>query len=894
MEIIDGIGYQAGNSGSGYFRVNNGSYVPERDQNGNLTGRTVFDAGDDTVTVTFPMCGEGPSTAPTQEFGLMEVREDAGTIRVPVITTSGGTDFDYEITTNSRDGSARTDKDFVLPIQKVALEPHGKTGFLEVEIVDSVQVELTEMFQLFFEHDALHHPHHIFECKDIDIAIEDDDTANYEIKIADGEAAFTEFVNHEATITEGNAMKLQLDVHPTSTCTVPFPVITMAAASGDVAAIDLDAITSNGLRVPPCTNSAEKHVPTIATAGDQGTRTVYLDIQPPADERLFLENGREIIRYTVYINDSESSSMQSQDVPKADTTSPQLQSVTVNGGLLTLTYDEPLDNTSTPSSGAFSVTVDEESRPLIGVGTGESSVLLFLGSPVAAGDTVTVDYMVPTDTSANRVQDIAGNAAAPFTGQQVTNNTPASQDSSDDERSTRNAPDTAKAEDVALEEDAATPQDTTPPELTSPVVDGTELILTYDEPLDENTATATSTFAVSSASERRSVNTVTVAGSTITLTLASTVVAGDTVTLDYTVPADDQSGRIQDLAGNAAPSFSGQAVTNSTAALLTASAHGIPASHDGNTTLTFEVKFSEEPKDDFSYKTMRDHAFTVTGGEVVKADRLAPPSNVGWLIHVTPDGDDAVTVVLPATTDCDADGAICTQDGRMLSGTLDLTVPRQNRPATGAPTITGTTQVGETLSADTSAVSDADGMPAERVAYQWIASDGGTDTAISSATSRTYTLVDADEGKSIKVQVSFTDDAGNAESLTSAATITVVAAVEEDDAAPLTASAHDVPGTHDGSTTITFELRFSEHIPLSYTTLRDHAFTVTGGEVEKARRLEQGKNIRWEISVTPNGDGTITVVLPSTTDCEAEGALCTGDRRMLSDGLEINVTGPNG
>ena len=60
--------------------------------------------------------------------------------------------------------------------------------------------------------------------------------------------------------------------------------------------------------------------------------------------------------------------------------------------------------------------------------------------------------------------------------------------------------------------------------------------------------------------------------------------------------------------------------------------------------------------------------------------------------------------------------------------------------------------------------------------YQWVANDGGTDADISSETDATYTLVAADGGKTIKVKVSFTDDAENEESLTSAATAAVAAA----------------------------------------------------------------------------------------------------------------------
>ena len=96
---------------------------------------------------------------------------------------------------------------------------------------------------------------------------------------------------------------------------------------------------------------------------------------------------------------------------------------------------------------------------------------------------------------------------------------------------------------------------------------------------------------------------------------------------------------------------------------------------------------------------------------------------------------------------------------------------RRTAPATGAPVIGGTAQVGETLRADTSGIVDEDGLENAVFGYQWVA-DG---SEISGATAATYTLVDADEGKTIRVRVSFTDDVGHGESLTSAATAAVVA-----------------------------------------------------------------------------------------------------------------------
>ena len=110
--------------------------------------------------------------------------------------------------------------------------------------------------------------------------------------------------------------------------------------------------------------------------------------------------------------------------------------------------------------------------------------------------------------------------------------------------------------------------------------------------------------------------------------------------------------------------------------------------------------------------------------------------------------------------------------------------PAPNSPATGLPSISGTAQVGETLTADTSAIADADGRSGATFSYQWVANDGNSDTDITGATDSTYTLAAADEGKTIKVKVSFTDDADNEETLTSAATTAVAGAAPAVSGAP--------------------------------------------------------------------------------------------------------------
>ena len=101
--------------------------------------------------------------------------------------------------------------------------------------------------------------------------------------------------------------------------------------------------------------------------------------------------------------------------------------------------------------------------------------------------------------------------------------------------------------------------------------------------------------------------------------------------------------------------------------------------------------------------------------------------------------------------------------------------PPVNSRATGALTISGTAQVGQMLTADTSNIGDSDGLTNVVYQYQWLADDGSSVTEISGATGSTYTLQATDEGATIKVQVSFSDDADNPESLTSTATAVVAA-----------------------------------------------------------------------------------------------------------------------
>ena len=105
--------------------------------------------------------------------------------------------------------------------------------------------------------------------------------------------------------------------------------------------------------------------------------------------------------------------------------------------------------------------------------------------------------------------------------------------------------------------------------------------------------------------------------------------------------------------------------------------------------------------------------------------------------------------------------------------TYTVTVTRQaalpNRAPTGQPTISGTPQVGQMLTASTSGINDADGLTDRVFSYQWVRVDGVNEADISGATSQTYLLTNDDQDLKIKVVVSFVDDRGEAESVSSRA-----------------------------------------------------------------------------------------------------------------------------
>ena len=115
--------------------------------------------------------------------------------------------------------------------------------------------------------------------------------------------------------------------------------------------------------------------------------------------------------------------------------------------------------------------------------------------------------------------------------------------------------------------------------------------------------------------------------------------------------------------------------------------------------------------------------------------------------------------------------------------------------------------------------------------------------------------------------------------------------VGEAAAQTLTARFESMPESHDGSE-FTFEVHFSEEVEMSFVNMREDVFDVTGGTVTRARRLQQGSNIGWEIAIEPDSEVDVSISLPPTVDCAAASAVCTADSRALSNGLAAIVSGP--
>ena len=91
----------------------------------------------------------------------------------------------------------------------------------------------------------------------------------------------------------------------------------------------------------------------------------------------------------------------------------------------------------------------------------------------------------------------------------------------------------------------------------------------------------------------------------------------------------------------------------------------------------------------------------------------------------------------------------------------------------------------------------------------------------------------------------------------------------------LTASFEVMPEAHDGESAFRFRLAFSEPIAISFRSLREDAFAVTGGRVTRGKRVDGRKDL-FEITVEPDGAGR-------------GGDLAAGGPRVLGLGRDLHL-----
>ena len=305
---------------------------------------------------------------------------------------------------------------------------------------------------------------------------------------------------------------------------------------------------------------------------------------------------------------------------------------------------------------------------------------------------------------------------------------------------------------------------------------------------------------------------------------------------DEIEPCSEDTDTPDNSPATGAPTISGTAQVGET---LTANTSGI-ADADGLSSVQYEYQWLA---DDTDISGATNATYTLTDSEESKAITVQ--------VSFTDDADNKETLTSAAT---DAVAA----------------APQTNSPATGAPTIAGTSQVGQTLTADTSGIADADGLANATFSYQWLADD----TEIAGATGLTYTLIDSEESKAITVQVSFTDDRGHQETLTSAATEAVSAAPTPNSpatGAPAIGGTAQVGETLTANTSGIADADGLSNVQYEYQWFADDA-EIAGatGLTYTLADADEGKAIKVEVSFTDDADNEESLTSAATAVVAAE------------------------
>ena len=353
--------------------------------------------------------------------------------------------------------------------------------------------------------------------------------------------------------------------------------------------------------------------------------TITLDYTSPAANPLQDPVGNDVASFTGQAVDS-------------DTTAPDFGRAAVAGDTLTITFNEALDTASKPAAGTFTVTVAGTNRGVSSVAISGDTVTLTLAAAVARGEAVQVRYARPT--TGNKLRDFARNEVATFGNRAVTNRTP--------------------------------------PALAHATVNRAAVTLTFDAALDTASEPAAAAFTVTVGGADRVVSNVAMFDDTVTLTLASAVGEGDTVTGSYRKPA---TSPLQDGAGNAVSdfSFTAENLTDTTAPRVS----GAPAVNRARLVIAFDEDLDTDPDsvpdpEDFTVMVAGVRRDVAPGGVAVSGRELTLT-----LAAAVTAGQSSVTVSYTAGEDPlrDTDGNAVTNFGPAPLDVINNTPrPRQQEP----------------------------------------------------------------------------------------------------------------------------------------------------------------------------------------------------------------------
>ena len=549
-----------------------------------------------------------------------------------------------------------------------------------------------------------------------------------------------------------------------------------------------------------------------------------------------------------------------QKVTVSANLAPVVTAAEVDGLQLVLTFAEDLDANSKPAASALTVYMNG------GAGTNPSSVdtirgktvTMTLATAVTSGQTVTLDYAVP---ETNPLRDESELNAPAFTGRTVTNNTPAA---------TNNAP-TAADNTVTTDEDtaytfAASDFNFADADTGDALASVTITTLESAGDLDLDGTDVTANQVVTKAD---------IDASKLTFTPAENANGSAYATFgfkvnDGTVDSTDAYAMTVDVTAVNDPPTVANAIPDQTATQGAA----------------FSFQFAANTFDDVDDATL---AYTaVEDGEGALPSWLSFDAGTRTFSG-TPAAADAGTVSVKVTASDD--------DGASASDAFVITVSAAaNNPATGKPGIDGTPQVGQTLTTTAGTMADDDSLPATTFpagySFQWVQVDGPTETEIGGATSQTYVPVTGDVGRTLKVKVTFTDGGGTEEMLTSDETDAVIAL-------PAVIPTLDSPEAFfaNGALRYRFDLRLSEGVSIPHEEMRDHAFRVTNGHLDKAQRIHKQRtggvlySNHWRMTVAPDDETKpVTVTLRGNRPCGEEGALCSSSGGRLDGSPTLTLS----